>query len=104
MSAHKESLARRDGVRQESSLIDSFDWAILEFLEMVGCPICPPSIAINIRRSPTDTMVRCRMLHSLGLLAVRDTTRKAYSLNSTGEDFIAGNVSVEALDPGHRQF
>ncbi|MFC7229838.1 hypothetical protein N0B31_20735 [Salinirubellus salinus] len=77
--------------------VDGYDRRILELLESVACPLCPPSIAVNVRSSPTDARVRCQKLHGLGLLDTEERGRKAFTLSTTGEDFVAGNVTVESL-------
>ena len=77
--------------------LDHGDRRILELLERVECPLCPPSIAVNVRTTPTDARVRCRKLHSLGLLDRRTTRRTAYALTATAEDFLAGNVGAADL-------
>lgn len=99
MSVYRRTFVDRDPFPTSTGLVSGFDYEILEFLEQVDCPICPPTIAVNIRRSPTDTRVHCQTLHSLGLIEEKDTTRKAFQLNKTGEDFLAGNISIEALRP-----
>lgn len=91
------SSATHSNPRKNEDLIDGLGWQILEFLETVECPICPPTIAVNLKRSPTDTRICCQMLHSLGLIDMKDATRKAFELNPLGEDFLAGNVSEESL-------
>ena len=102
MPVYKSSPVRRGGFGEAEDLVDDVDHQILEFLEMVACPVCPPSIAINIRESPTDTRIRCQTLNSLGLIDAKDSSRKAFSLNPLGEDFLAGNVSADGLYPYDR--
>lgn len=77
--------------------MDGYDRRILELLEAVACPLCPPSIAVNVRSSPTDARVRCQKLCGLGLLATEERGRKAFVLTPMGEDFVAGNVTAESL-------
>lgn len=97
MPVYKSPRVRRSGFRKAEDFIDEVDRQILEFLERVACPVCPPSIAINIRQSPTDTRVRCQTLNALGLIDAKDLSRKAFSLNPLGEDFLAGNISLDRL-------
>ena len=75
--------------------VDSTDIELLELLERVDCPLCPPSIAVNIGATPTDVRVRCRKLHSLGVVDMDDRARNAFTLNRVGEDYLAGNADID---------
>lgn len=88
----RNSSSRSDGVE-----VDGYDRQILELLEAVARPLCPPSIAVNVQSTPTDARVRCQKLHGFGLLDTDDRSRKAFTLSTTGEDFLAGNVTVDSF-------
>ena len=88
---------RNSGSRTRQVEVDGKDSNILELLEAVACPLCPPSIAVNVGSTPTDARVRCQKLSGLGLLDTDDRSRKAFTLSTTGEDFLAGNVTVDSL-------
>lgn len=90
----------RTGRPRGGSVEDSItgvDRHVLELLETVALPLCHGTIAVNLGRSPTEVRVSCQKLGALGLIDELDHTRRAFELNRVGEDYLAGNVDLDAI-------
>jgi predicted transcriptional regulator len=83
-------------MRDRISWLTQADERILEFLNEKEIEASPSVIAANIDYNPSYIARRCKKLLDAELLV--HTTASNYRINSTGKDYLAGELKEKQVD------